>query len=91
MAYCTVEEGCIAAPKPSRPPKPNPPPSNGVDAALVSVFIRDERDRPRRCFLYIGKARSLPAEDPFMQELIREFYTSGDLSKHFRLTIQPAS
>ncbi|KAI1314729.1 hypothetical protein F5Y16DRAFT_237375, partial [Xylariaceae sp. FL0255] len=41
MAYCTVEEGCIAPPKPGRPPKPNPPPANRVDAAMVSVFIRD--------------------------------------------------
>ncbi|KAI1314664.1 hypothetical protein F5Y16DRAFT_239439 [Xylariaceae sp. FL0255] len=45
---------------------------------MVSVFIRDKGDRPRRCFLCVGKAHALPPEDSFVQELIREFYTPGD-------------
>ncbi|KAK7937416.1 uncharacterized protein PG986_014284 [Apiospora aurea] len=90
MAYCTVKEGCTvprrqsASPKSGRPAKPSPPPSDLVEAAMVSIFICDEKDRPRRCFLCVGKAHLLPPEDPLVQELTREFYTPGDLSKHFK-------
>lgn len=51
---------------------------------MLSVYTNNKKDRLRRCFFCVGKARSLPSEDPLVQELIREFYTSGDLSKHFR-------
>ncbi|KAK7927845.1 hypothetical protein PG985_004843 [Apiospora marii] len=90
MAYCTVEEGCAvprqctASPKQGSSPRLGLPPSNPVDAIMVSVFVHNKKDRPRRCFLCVGKARSLPPEDPLVQELLQEFYTSGDLSKHFR-------
>ena len=32
----------------------------------------------------VGAALSLEPDDPRSKELIRAFYTSGDLSKHFR-------
>lgn len=89
MTYCTVEERCTvprrntALPKQGRP-KQSPPHASLMDAAMVSVFVRNKKDRPRRCFLCVGKARSLPPEDPLVEEFIHEFYTSGDVSKHFR-------
>ncbi|KAH8654222.1 hypothetical protein BGZ61DRAFT_487177 [Ilyonectria robusta] len=52
--------------------------------AVMSVFVKTEKERPRRCFLCVGKALSLAPDDPEAQDLIHEFYTSGDLSKHFR-------
>ena len=52
--------------------------------AVISVFIKREKDRPRRYFLYIGEALLLEPDDPYVEKLIHEFYTSGDLTKHFK-------
>ncbi|KAL6409905.1 hypothetical protein AUP68_06307 [Ilyonectria robusta] len=41
-------------------------------------------ERPRRCFVCVGRATTLPSSDPTIQGLIRPFYSSGDLSKHVR-------
>lgn len=90
MDYCLVEEGrtrCAAAPvqRPGRRPD-NRKPDSHLAAAAVSVFVSRDHERPRRCFVCVGKAVSLSLgpHDPGMEELIREFYTSSDLSKHFR-------
>lgn len=50
----------------------------------MPLFIKDEKERPRRCFVCIGMAISLPLNDPRIEELIHEFYTSGGLTKHFK-------
>lgn len=50
----------------------------------MSVFVKSEKERPRRCFLYVGKALTLAPDISTVDDLIYEFYTSGDLSKHFR-------
>ncbi|KAK8859446.1 C2H2 finger domain-containing protein [Apiospora arundinis] len=84
MAYCTVEEGCTVPRRYTASPKHGHPLTNQVDAALLSVFIKDEEDRPRRCFVCVGKACSLPPEDPLVQELIHEFFMPGDVTKHLR-------
>ncbi|KAK6840677.1 C2H2 finger domain protein [Apiospora arundinis] len=90
IAYCLVEEGCTvprrqsALPKRGNPPKPSPSPANPVDTAMLSVFICDETNRPRRCFLCVGKACLLSPEDPLVQELIHEFFMPGDVTKHLR-------
>lgn len=84
MAYCTVEEGCTVPRRYSASPKYGHPPANEVDAALLSVFIKNEEDRPRRCFICVGKACSLPPGDPLAQELIHEFFMPGDVTKHLR-------
>lgn len=50
----------------------------------MSVFAETEKDMPRRCFICVGKALTLTPDDGAILDLIREFYTPGDLSKHFR-------
>lgn len=91
VAYCVVEEGCTVPRRlatstvPARRcPSPDPPADNLVRAATMSVFVRSVKERPRRCFLCVGKAIFLSLDDPHIEDLVREFYTSGDLSKHFR-------
>jgi hypothetical protein len=49
-----------------------------------SVFVKNEKERPRICFICVGKALSLPPDDPEIEKLIHEFYTPGDLTKHFK-------
>lgn len=90
-AYCTVEEGCTvpqglaALSGPSRNThRLHTSTTNKVDAAMLSVLVRNKEQRPRRCFLCVGKARSLSPDDRYMDQLLHEFYTSGDLTKHVR-------
>jgi hypothetical protein len=91
VAYCVVEEGCavpqryaVSTGPTDRSRNPDPPAESPVYVALMSVFVRDEKERPRKCFLCVGKALTLSPDDHQIGDLIREFYTSGDLSKHFR-------
>ncbi|CAM1503378.1 Fc.00g081540.m01.CDS01 [Cosmosporella sp. VM-42] len=89
IAYCFVEEGhtsCHTAAvvtKPTRHPE-KPVAQSPLEAAVLLVFVRNPKQRPRRCFLCVGKALSLPPNDPRGQQLIKEFHTSSDLSRHFR-------
>jgi len=89
--YYTVEEGrtvpqrSLASTERSRgSPSPDLPLKSLLQAAVMSVFVSNEKERPWRCFLCVGKALSLSPEDPHIEDLVQEFYTSGDLSKHFR-------
>ncbi|KAK4119399.1 C2H2 finger domain-containing protein [Parathielavia appendiculata] len=89
IAYCSVEEGrspCRTSTVATKSTKRLEEPKAGspLYAAALSVFVRDEKERPRRCFICIGKAMSLAPDDPNVEKLIDEFYTSSDLSKHFR-------
>jgi hypothetical protein len=91
VAYCSVAEGRTARRakiSAKKDPDPNPHPSslndNRLEAVVLSVFVNSGTERPRRCFMCVGTAISLEPDDPQSKELIREFYTSGDLSKHFR-------
>lgn len=91
IAYCVVEEGHTvrrtdtSSIEPSRLPDTHDPPADSpVYAAMMSVFVKTKKERPRRCFVCVGKALSLASNDPRVQDLIREFYTPGDLSKHFQ-------
>jgi hypothetical protein len=52
--------------------------------AAMSVFVEDAKGRPRRCFLCVGEALCREPDDPSVQGLIHEFYTSSDLTKHFQ-------
>lgn len=89
IAYCFVEEGrtphrtgavatkstrCLAEPIADCP----------LYAVVLSVFVSNEKERQRRCFICVGKAMSLAPDDPNVEKLIHEFYTSSDLTKHFR-------
>lgn len=90
-AYCSVEEGptirrCHLQTKTTGSPNERREPSEDspLFLATLSVFIENPKQRPRRCFLCVGAALSLPPDDPRVEDKIQEFYTSGDLSKHFR-------
>lgn len=89
--YCTVQEGPTLPQRSSAStkrlrgsPGSDPPLKSLLQAAVMSLFVKDERERPRRCFVCVGAALSLPPDDPRIEELTHEFYTPGDLSKHFR-------
>lgn len=95
VAYCPVEEGRTPGRQTTQGPLiPGTPPYNSgyhssskddrVSQAMLSVFVKSKKDRPKRCFLCIGAARSLGWNDPQLPQLLREFYTPGDLTKHFR-------
>ncbi|KAH8652841.1 C2H2 finger domain protein [Ilyonectria robusta] len=91
VAYCSVVEGrtarrtnVSAAKEPLSSSHCGPSEDSPVGIAVLSVFVKNEKERPRRCFLCIGAALSLEPNDPRVSELTHEFYTSGDLSKHFR-------
>ncbi|UQC77422.1 C2H2 finger domain-containing protein [Colletotrichum lupini] len=72
-AYCLVQEGCY--PRESTP----------LYEATLSVFVADKEERLRRCFVCIGQALCLPTDDEQrLNELMHEFYTSNDLTKHFK-------
>jgi len=53
-------------------------------AAILSIFIASKEERPRRYFLCVGLALRLEPDNPCIEELTYEFYSTGDISKHFR-------
>lgn len=91
IAYYSMAEGRIAR-RAKTPAKEDPDPKyhyltlndDPIEAAVLSVFINSGMERPRRYFICVGAALSLETDDPRSNELIHKFYTSGDLSKHFR-------
>ncbi|KAI8164751.1 hypothetical protein K4K49_004658 [Colletotrichum sp. SAR 10_70] len=85
VAYCTVQEGCTLK-LDTVPASPgNPPEGTRLHDALSSGFFTNTKERPRRCFICIGQAFSLPRDDGHQLDVLtREFYSSNDLTKHFR-------
>lgn len=90
-AYCVVQEGCTrhrtqaSSIKAARDAASrNPSEQSALSLAMLSVFVHSEKERPRRCFVCIGQALSLPSEDHYIGELISEFYMPSDLTKHFK-------
>jgi hypothetical protein len=96
MAYCPVQESPLPrtrhqakVKKDSSPLMPKttskePEPINDIGTAITSVFVKNRDERSRRCFLCIGRATTLQPSDPAIERLINPFYSSGDLSKHFK-------
>lgn len=93
VAYCTVEEGRTVQQRATQAPSikgtlPGPdydsPKNDPLFQAMMSVFVKREKGRQRRYLLCIGAARRLESDDPQFAGLLREFYTSSDLTKHFR-------
>ncbi|KAK1974959.1 C2H2 finger domain-containing protein [Colletotrichum cereale] len=88
--YCLVQEGCTTrGPRPLSRDSSSKTPSNGteispLDLATLAIYARNKTERPRRCFVCIGQAHSLPPDDSRVDDLIREFYSSSDLTKHFK-------
>ncbi|KAK1658505.1 C2H2 finger domain-containing protein [Colletotrichum godetiae] len=88
--YCLVQEGCtMRRPRPLSKNSPSTPPSHGSEGsplylATLSIYARNTTERPKRCFVCIGQAHSLPPNDPRVDDLIQEFYSSNDLTRHFK-------
>ncbi|KAI9148655.1 C2H2 finger domain-containing protein [Paramyrothecium foliicola] len=89
--YCSVQEGSayrLCTPrkhkKSASESESESPAKSPAQQVLESVFIQNKKERTRICFLCVGMALSLPPDDPHMADLVREFYSSGDLSKDFR-------
>lgn len=89
IAYCAVHEGptvrrsVISAAKPIEGATTDGPPESQLRLALRSVLITEKTERARRCFVCVGKALSA-ADDASLEDLLRVFYSSTDLTKHFR-------
>lgn len=91
IAYCALQEGptvrsgtlTIRKIPHSKATRDQPEDSPAVQAAK-SVIATEENKRPRKCFLCVGAALSLEPDDPSIEELIREFHSPTDLSKHFQ-------
>jgi hypothetical protein len=94
ILYCAVEEGPIIRRKNASSAKPQHiygkdtqeegPLQEALKTALKAIRVKTEKERPRYCFLCVGKALTLQPDDPLIKDLAREFYTSGDTAKHFR-------
>jgi len=91
IAYCFIEEGRTkrrsnaSAHKTAQPSHADEPsPEHPAFQSALSVFVDNEKDRPKRCFLCVGKALSLAPDDPNIVTLIYEFFGSTDLTKHFK-------
>ncbi|KAK7211968.1 hypothetical protein V2G26_019146 [Clonostachys chloroleuca] len=94
IIYCTVEEGPTMRRNNTSSAKPQhiyckdtqeeDPLQKALKTALKAVRVKTEKERPRYCFLCVGKALTLQPGDPLIKDLAREFYTSGDTVKHFR-------
>ena len=90
IAYCFVKEGRTpchqshnSVTKHTQRPK-EPMVDSPAHAAALSVFVSHEKERPRRCFVCIGKAMSLAPDHPNIEKLVHEFRAPSDLTKHFR-------
>jgi hypothetical protein len=96
MAYCPVQESPLPRTrnktmvnKESSPLKPKPlgeepQPMDDIGTAITSVFVNNRNERSRRCFLCVGLAATREHSDPGTKDLIRTFYSSGDLTRHFK-------
>ena len=90
IAYYTMVEGPIIRPtnrlraRVARSPIKDEPSVDIRLTAVLSLFIASEEERPRKCFLCIGLVLRLEADDPRIEGLTHEFYSSADVSKHFR-------
>ncbi|KAK7229589.1 hypothetical protein V2G26_001759 [Clonostachys chloroleuca] len=94
IAYCTVEEGPTMRRKNTSPTEPQLTPTTDTQKegplqkalriALKAISVKTDKERPRYCFLCVGKALTLQPDDPLIKDLARQFYTSGDTAKHFR-------
>jgi hypothetical protein len=88
--YCRVEEGCAVNPIQSTLSTRQPAGTayrlaeSPLHIATRAFFVKNEKERPRICFVCVSKALTLSPDDPEIEKLIREFYTSGDLTKHFK-------
>ena len=53
------------------------------EAIILSVFVRSQEERSRRCFLCVGDAMGRHPEDPSIEYLTHEYYSSSEVSRHF--------
>ncbi|OHE90399.1 C2H2 finger domain-containing protein [Colletotrichum orchidophilum] len=92
-AYCLVQEGCtLPLSRPRSTPKAavcysssDPLEGGQLDFATRSIFITNDKERSKRFLVCFGQALDLPPDDEGqLDELTHEFYTSNDLTKHFR-------
>lgn len=59
--------------------------SSKLDEAIISsVFIQSPEERCLRCFLCVGDAIGRHPEDPNIKSLTHEYYSPGEVSRHFK-------
>lgn len=87
-AYCGVTERHSTRVTEAR--RPPPPPelqqagsyNQGLELLRTSVSC-DKDQRLKRCFICIGQALTLPADDPNLPDLCRNFSGYREASRHF--------
>jgi hypothetical protein len=86
-AYCNIEEGDMCRgrkrsggrPKRAAIKKESPSPEEeALKAAMLSVYIKDPKERPTVCFMCLGN------ESASLSVRIYSFSSPSDLSKHFK-------
>jgi len=87
-AYCKIEEGdmCEGRKRSGGRPKrvvtktkePSSPEDEALKAAMLSVYIKDPKERPTACFMCLGNEHA-----PFYVR-VYSFSSPSDLSKHFK-------
>lgn len=87
--YCAVEEApttrVLEARRPARPAELKKATFEQSEAQLrESVIVRPTGPGVARCFICVGKAIALAADDPNINTLCREFGTDFELGRHFR-------
>ncbi|KAL6409904.1 hypothetical protein AUP68_06306 [Ilyonectria robusta] len=86
MAYCPIQETRLLRGPRSTAPVSKGDASRTADTtdeghrandelqeAIVSVFVVNEKERRRRCFLRVGRATTLAPSDPAVERLINHF------------------
>lgn len=91
IRYCAVKEGPVIrqtiqpTEAPSQDETTNIPSAESVlHVALRSIRVKNDEERPKRCFICVGNALSVPSDIMEVKRLTHEFYAAGDLSKHFK-------
>ncbi|KAI0971910.1 C2H2 finger domain protein [Xylaria arbuscula] len=90
VSYCSVEEAFATGVVKSAPPPPPPvevQEPDPIQSLRQSVIVKSENEKLLRCFVCVGKALlTLSLDDSKMNNYCRHFYSTTDLTRHFRRT-----
>lgn len=90
IAYCTVDEPLSTKILEANKPEPPPELQSAQNMTLsheqlrASVRVHKRGERLRRCFLCVGKALTLPPDDPNITALCWTYSVPASVTRHFR-------
>ncbi|KAI0103271.1 C2H2 finger domain-containing protein [Nemania sp. FL0031] len=84
--YCAVKEPLVTKVTETR--QPNVPvelrQQDPKERLRQSVMVGANGERPRRCFICVGKALTLPLNDPNITHFCRSYHSFREVTRHFR-------